>query len=202
MAEAPIARSALAEVYRTGRFGAPRSEGPALTLRERRGLALVHLAGRPGRTGFLEAAADCLGVGLPLAPNTTTRGGDVIVFWLAPTRWLVQSATLAPDALERRVGAGMEGTGAAVNDVSSGRAVVGAAGPALRAVLAKGCPIDLHPRSFPPGACAQTALSGVAVLLHAVAADTFDLHLPRSFAYHVWEWLLRAAEDCGGEIAD
>jgi sarcosine oxidase, subunit gamma len=123
-----------------------------LRLAERRGLTLIHLAGRPERVEFLEAIRGALGVDLPLAPNTSARSGDLTVLWLGPGRWLIESS--GADAGTRLRGAAPPG--AAVTDVSSGRAVIRIAGDVARRTLAAECPLDLHPRSFPPGAAVQT----------------------------------------------
>lgn len=196
MAEVATGRSALEGVLRAGTFGAARPDGPGIVIAERRGLSLLHLAGRPDRPAFLEAAQRALEAALPLRPNTTAAGPDVTVFWLGPTRWLVESATIAPAGLERRLS-----DAGALTDVSGGRTVLRLAGPAVRRTLAKGCPIDLHPRAFPPGAIAQSALEGVAALLHVLPDGyTIDLYVPRSFARHTVEWLLHAAAEAGCRV--
>jgi sarcosine oxidase subunit gamma len=72
-------------------------------------------------------------------------------------------------------------------------------------VLAKGCPLDLHPRAFPPGACAQSLLAKVAVLIHLQDDDrargpSFDVYVARSFAHYLWMWLEDAGREYGVQI--
>ena len=68
----------------------------------------------------------------------------------------------------------------ALTDVSDGLVTFTLAGPSARDVLAKGCPLDLHPRAFTPGSCARSLLAKADVLLHLHADEArraFDLHV-------------------------
>jgi sarcosine oxidase subunit gamma len=85
-----------------------------------------------------------------------------------------------------------------VVDVSDSRAVITLSGPRALDVLAKGCPLDLHPRVFSPGRCAQSLLAKAHVLLHRVDdAPTFEIYVHRSFADYLWTWLEDAAAEYG-----
>jgi len=78
----------------------------------------------------------------------------------------------------------------AVTDVSANRVLFELSGPAARDTLATGCPLDLHPRVFGPGRCAQTLLARTAVIVWQTdAAPTFRLLVRASFADHVRRWL-------------
>jgi sarcosine oxidase subunit gamma len=46
-----------------------------------------------------------------------------------------------------------------VVDVGANRTTLLVSGPAARAVLERGCTLDLHPRSFTAGHCAQTTFA-------------------------------------------
>jgi sarcosine oxidase, subunit gamma len=169
------------------------SSGPALLLAERLGLTLVHLAGSPARASFLEAARSALGVALPLEPNRTACTQELTAFWLAPTRWLIESERLAAADFEDRLREVPAAAGVAIADVSGGRTVIRISGGAARRTLAKHCPIDLHPRVFTPGSMAHTMLEGMAVMLHELPeGDTFDLYVARSYALAAWAWLTQA----------
>ena len=197
----PDRHSPLSAALRPGTFGAQHDGGPGVILAERRGLAHVHLAGRPTGVRFLDAARSALALGLPTKPNTVARSDRYTVFWLAPTRWLVESATVPAPDLEARLRERIDGLGA-VTPATGGRTVVRLTGRAARRLLAKGVPLDLHPSAFPPGTCAQTALAGAAVLLHALPPDgaAVDLYIPRSHALHLVEWLEDAALEFGCRI--
>ncbi|WP_285698235.1 sarcosine oxidase subunit gamma family protein [Actinomadura sp. NBRC 104412] len=78
--------------------------------------------------------------------------GEPYVLWLGPGWYLVvdreggETELLAglPDAVV----------------VSAARTVLELSGPSARDVLSHDCPLDLHPRVFGPGRCAQTRLPG------------------------------------------
>ncbi|MGH6917542.1 MAG: sarcosine oxidase subunit gamma, partial [Geminicoccaceae bacterium] len=92
---------------------------------------------------------------------------------------------------------GITGSGA-VTDVSGGRMAVRLGGADVRALLAKDCPLDLDPRAFRAGTCAQSMLAQVSVLIHALAdGEHFDLYGARSYGLHLWEWLTHAAAEFG-----
>jgi sarcosine oxidase subunit gamma len=59
--------------------------------------------------------------------------------------------------------------------------------------------VDLHPRVFGPGRCAQTLLAKAQVIIHQVNdAPTFHLYVRTSFAWYVAEWLLDAMTEYRG----
>ena len=199
MAKPAERRSALAEVYSPGTYGAATPGGPGVTLIERRGLTLIHLAARAGAASLNDAARKGVGFDLPTAPNTVIGDERVAALWLAPDRWLVVSRREEPDRLEQRLAAAVGPAGAAT-DVSSGRTVVRIDGPNARDLLAKGCPLDLHPRAFTPGRCAQSLIAQVNVLLHAVDESRVDLYVARGFGLYLWEWLTDAAGEFGFRV--
>ena len=203
MPEMPQRRSALFGAYETGTFGAAPKGGPGIQLAERRGLAIIHLAG-PGRNGaFGDAVKGCLGCAAPAIPNTTATAGDHRLLWLAPTRWLVVSTGVGPANLVSGLSAALASLSGAVTDVSSGRTVIRVTGRNARHLMAKGCPLDLHRSRFKPGDCAQSVLGAVNVLLHCTGnGSAIDLYCARGFALSMWEWLTDAAGEFGTRIDD
>jgi len=161
-----------------------------------RSLAQVNLRGDAADPAFRAAVRAALGGDVPVEPNTAAPAADgCAVLWLGPDEWLAV-APEEPAALAARLAQALAGQHAAAIDVSSSRAVIELAGPHARAVLAKGCGLDLHPRSFAAGCCAQTLLARAQVILHQVA-DTpeYRLHVRASFAAYLAEWLLDAARE-------
>jgi sarcosine oxidase subunit gamma len=67
-------------------------------------------------------------------------------------------------------------------------------GPRARDLLAHGCALDLHPRVFGPGRCAQTMLARAQVVL-LPRPDDFLVLVRSSFAAYLSEWLLDAATE-------
>ncbi|MGH6945004.1 MAG: sarcosine oxidase subunit gamma, partial [Geminicoccaceae bacterium] len=90
---------------------------------------------------------------------------------------------------------------AALIDLGHGQTVLRLEGEAARKVLAKLCRVDLHPKVFAPGCVARTPLGPVAVLIHCVEADAFDLYVPRSLARSAALMLIDAGGEFGLEVA-
>jgi heterotetrameric sarcosine oxidase gamma subunit len=146
------------------------------------------VAARAGAMPGLMEAAGRLGFELPAQPRFCDGGGWRAV-WFGPERWLVFGA---PDA-ERQLRAQL-GTWATITDQSDARVLLRVAGWSARDVLAKGLPIDLHPRAFGPGDVALTLAGHVPLAVWQVdATPSFVLAIPRSYARSAADWLGSAA---------
>jgi sarcosine oxidase subunit gamma len=127
------------------------------------------------------AAAPVLG--LPTTPNTWVARGDGRAIWLGPDEWLVTGAA-----------ADLAGADVVV-DVSAQRTTLRLAGEHVRAVLATGCALDLHARTFPPGSAAQTLLGLTGVVLLALDDAEYEVLVRSSYARYLADWLLDAAAE-------
>src|SRR5207244_11871907 len=78
---------------------------------------------------------------------------------------------VAPD-LMGRITRALASRQATVTDLSASRAVIEISGPRARALLEKGSGLDLHPRAFGPGSCAQTLFAKLPVILDQTSAAT------------------------------
>jgi sarcosine oxidase, subunit gamma len=139
-------------------------------------------------------AATAAALGLPRDPNTWSRVDGRDALWLGPDEWLLASedepgADVLRD-LESRIGTRGHH---AVIDVSAGRVVIELTGAARVRLLEAGCGIDLHPRSWRDGMCAQTLLAKIPVLLQEREGATRIFVRP-SFAGYLTAWLARVAE--------
>ncbi len=182
------------EACRCGRFGAPAARA-GIAFCAHTGRTLIDLRGDPRHAEFLASAQSALGCALPVKPNTAVSGPDCNVLWMGPDAWLLVSGRAGKIHELLPIERGF------LTDVSHGRAVFRVGGPRARDLLAKGCSIDLHPRVFRAGHCAQTSLAHVGVLLHLVdAGGEFDLYCARSYAQHLWHWLTEAAAEYGYEV--
>ena len=129
-------------------------------------------------------------------PNSVAGAGGTDVLRLGPHEWLVVSAPGAETALEAELAEALAGLGSVV-DLSANRTAVQVVGPRARDVLAKGCALDLHPRAFGTGRCAQTLLGRAQVVLEQLADEplTYGVLVRSSLAAYVATWLLAAAEE-------
>ena len=158
------------------------ASGDAVALREAPFLAQVDVRAD-------EPAARALG--LPREPNTVRRDGERSTLWLGPDEWLVVGPDGDAAAIERellRAGAGWVST----VDLSANRTAIELSGPRVRDLLAHGCSLDLHPRVFGAGRCAQTMLARAQVILEARGDDAFRVLVRSSFAHYLASWLVDA----------
>lgn len=165
----------------------------AVTFAERAFLAQLDVRVTPDPAAA-DAVAGAIGCGLPLTPGTTAQGPRASVLWLGPDEWLVVGAPGTEGDLSQRLGDALGGGLGTVVDVSANRTVIEVSGPRAREVLEKGCSIDLHPRAFGPGRCAQTLLARAQVILEQTGEEpTYRLFVRPSFSGYLAAWLMDAA---------
>jgi sarcosine oxidase subunit gamma len=172
-----------------------------LAVRELPFTAQLNFRTDPSDSRVAEGVRKALGFVLPKDPNTAASAGGRSALWLGPDEWLIVGGEGEESLLTRVLHTARGETVGSVVDVSANRTVIELSGPAARDVLAHGCLVDLHPRAFGPGRCAQTLLAKAQVIVHQVNdAPTFHLYVRTSFAWYVAEWLLDAmTEYCAEE---
>ncbi|MHA6883959.1 sarcosine oxidase subunit gamma [Ralstonia pseudosolanacearum] len=179
-----------AELLRTWQARAPE----AFMLRERPFLELVNVRGELNDPAFLAAFERVIGCQPPAAPNTVARSAEYDVLWLGPDEWLVRSnGPVRAGVLEATLAQAVQGSYAAAVDVGSGYTVVEISGKRVRDVLTRGCPLDLHPRAFKLGQCAQSHYFKAAIVLIPIGNDTYEIVVRRSFADYFVRIMLDAA---------
>lgn len=173
----------------TGARGVTLTEWPFLTMVNVRVDPASEAADRIGKA---------LGAPLPRQCGDTSTSGPHTVLWLGFDEWLVLSqAEVTAVTAELREALG--GDPGSVVDVSANRTTLELSGPAARQVLEKGCPLDLHPRSFAPGRAVSTTVGPIAVLLWQVDdGPTYRLFPRSSFADYLARWLIDAMSEYRG----
>ena len=178
-----------------------RSDGPAgVVVTEMRSAGLASITARNDRRSALIAAVRAAyGVELPATPRHVLGHGMAFI-WSGPDQWFAHA--------EHAPAAGMEATLAecvrdlaSIVDQSHGRVVLRVTGPHVRAALAKGLAIDLHPRSFQTGHAAATTIAHVGVhLWQRDEAPTYEFAVSRSLALSFWHWLASSSAEFGLEF--
>ncbi|GAB5095498.1 MULTISPECIES: sarcosine oxidase subunit gamma [unclassified Caballeronia] len=170
----------------------------AFRLSERPFLQLVNVRGDTRDAAFVQAVQSVIGCAPPDKPNTTARGNGYDMLWLGPDEWLVRSLTAhdaaRPAPLEAKLRDAFKGAFAAAVDIGSGYTVLEIDGPRTRDVLSRGCPLDLHPKVFGEGQCAQSHYFKASLTLVPLGGDRFELIIRRSFADYFVKIMLDAAE--------
>jgi sarcosine oxidase subunit gamma len=194
-----IRRSALAAVLKYGTFGANVQQA-RVTFAERRPAALLRLSATADDRDFAGVVRSVVGLELPCAPNTVNASDSRALLWLAARQWLLVCDGEQIAVGEQPLQAALDKTGATMVDVSHAYLVVTISGERARDVLAKGVPIDIDPVAFEVGACAQTCLTDMNVLLHARELEAIDLYVGRSYALSLWQWLTLSAAEFGYDV--
>jgi heterotetrameric sarcosine oxidase gamma subunit len=189
-------RSALAGLAEIGRQETP-SGAIGVFVSERTNLTLASVVALRNSSGALARRVhEVFGFEPPPEPRYIGRG-EIAFAWTGPAQWLAIGAGVQGDALVARLRAELSSL-ASISDQTDGRAVIRLRGPDVRSLLAKGLPIDLHPRAFAPGRAAVTVLGQVGLYIWQVDAQpTYDLAVPRSYAAYVWRWIVDAGAQFG-----
>jgi sarcosine oxidase subunit gamma len=190
--ESPLVRFDLA----AGATAAPGSAGVVAV--ERAFLGHLNLRGDPHDARFVAAVRAVLGVAPPITANMVNEAQRNTVYWLGPDEWLVVTPRERRLPVESGLRSALRGLRFALTDISGGQTVVVLRGDPVRDLLAKGCPLDLHPRVFDTGQCAQSHLAKTPILLRPLGGEpSFEIIVRRSFADYFWLWLEDAAAEYG-----
>ncbi|HWV42924.1 sarcosine oxidase subunit gamma [Pseudorhodoplanes sp.] len=178
-----------------GRTGAT-SGAPGLTVTPRHDVSLAYVIGAEGDEKLASRFMTRFKLELPQTPRVVS-GSMLDLVWAGPAQWLAASIRpVMPAELTAELG-----QLAAVTDQTDARAVLKLHGPRVRDVLAKGCPVDLHPRAFRRGDTALTTIGGIGTQIWWADVDeAFHLAVPRSMAGSFWSWLVPSAQEFGVEI--
>lgn len=167
------------------------SGGILLEDRSLRGKFVIH--GQADDPALQAAVLAAFGLALP-AVNKAAEADGRRLAWLGPREWLA----LCPADQETAVAESLRAAGVSHVSVGQGRALISLSGPQSLDLLRKGTSLDVHPRYFGPGDCAQTRLARLAVLLIPRGEPAgYDMVCDRGFAEYLWLWL----KDAAGEFA-
>ena len=196
MVETYQRRSALAHLGLVARAAAGGKPGAGITMSEVAYRTIVNIRGTASNPAFASAVEAATGVALPAAANIVSTGGSRQILWLGPNEWWVTGVDGEADMLVETLREKFVGQHATACDVSESRAVIRLKGSKAREVLMRGVSLDLHPRAFRVGQCAQTGVSRTNALLHLVDdAPTFEVYVLKSFSDYLWRWLETVARD-------
>lgn len=163
---------------------------------------LWNVRGDASDAAFVAHAAASLGLPLPAQPSTSTRSAAAALLWQGPDSWLLVTG---PDATRddyQAVRRTFAAAGGALFDVSAGSLAWAVGGVAAARVLNRCCPLDLHPRAFPAGRCAQSVLGHVNALYYRPDERAwFIVMVARSYAADAWTALRAAAATDGCRVA-
>jgi sarcosine oxidase subunit gamma len=137
--------------------------------------------------------------GLPAGSGAVITRDDTSVLWLGPGEFLAVAPTeahesLGGDLIRALQDALADGEGQVV-DLSANRTTFELTGPQARAVLEKGCSLDLHPRVFKAGTAFSTEIANIPTILWKTGEESFRIFPRASFAEFLGRWLLDAMRE-------
>ncbi|UCH72855.1 MAG: hypothetical protein JSU82_10790 [Rhodospirillales bacterium] len=157
-------------------------------------LGKIILRGDSADKAFRDAVEKAIGIVPPREANSVATGKQHAILWLGPDEWLVVTPADRQRTTEATLRQALAGQHVSVVDTSDARTTIRLHGVRARDVLMKGTPLDLHPREFGSGRCAQTVIARADVLIHQRDdTPTYDIHVLCSFARYLWDWLVDAA---------
>lgn len=139
--------------------------------------------------------------GLPARSGDVHANGDTAVLWLGPAEFLVVAPSeahesLGGDLIQALRAALSDGEGQVV-DLSANRTTFELTGPRARAVLEKGCSLDLHPRVLKTGSALSTEIGNIPAILWKTGDETYRIFPRASFADFLGRWLLDGMREYG-----
>lgn len=158
------------------------------------GLQFVQLFAAGGK-----ASKVCKRLEIGRRPGRATAQQAFTALPLSPGQWLlVADESIHPEGLAAHVAGRIEHRGH-VSEQSDSRVCIRLRGTAARRIMAKGCRLDLHPRSAGEGFCAQTVMAQVGVVVYqSDEVPTYDLLVYSGFARSFWDWISEAAAEFAG----
>ena len=173
-------------------------------------LSMVSLRVDPG-SETASRVGQALGLSLPSAGRVSSvligeidgvlAGEARSVLWLGPDEFLVVGPDGDTADLVALLVEAIGDDAGSVVDVSANRSTLVLSGPNARDLLEKGCTLDLHPRSFTAGRCAQTTFARGQLLIWQTGAEgspsgpVYRLLFRGSFADYFADWLTDAAAE-------
>ncbi len=192
-------RAPLEGLVQPGPLGAATSI-PGLFIEERTDLSLATVIARRGETQSLKrAVAAAYRLDLPDGPRVAGTEG-ISFAGVGVGQWFAAAEGVANKDFISGLHENLRGL-ASIADQSDARVIRHLQGDRVREILAKGVPIDLHPRSFRTGDVATTVVAYIGVQIQQLDdRPTFQLMAFRSFAGSLWSWLTKSAAEFGAEL--
>ncbi|MEJ1961751.1 MAG: sarcosine oxidase subunit gamma family protein [Gammaproteobacteria bacterium] len=138
------------------------------------------------------------GVTLPVEHLRSSTSEQGSALWLGPDEWLVLMPPHAATGFRRRyIADGGAALPCSAVDITHRNVGVRLGGAAAQSVLNAGCPLDLAPAAFPPGACTRTLFGKAEIVLWRLEESQPEFHIEcwRSFLPYLWQRLRTAADE-------
>lgn len=158
----------------------------------------INLRGDINDPIFLKSVQRVLGVRLPSRPNHVSESDELAALWLGPDEWLLLIPSTKKAAIVLQLRDVSDNLFVGVSDITGGQTMINIQGNQAIDLLNKGCSLDLHPREFYPGRCAQTNVGKAMAIIWCISdSPSFNLIVRRSFFDYLGTWLKDAGKEYG-----
>jgi sarcosine oxidase subunit gamma len=172
-----------------------RVDGKPCSLSEIPFVEMLNIRGNAAKPQFANAVAEATGLALPQRANSSSIQGERQLLWLGPDEWLLKQRDGQGSHVEAALRTALQGQHFSLVQVGSGNTTLSLQGPGSAALIARGCPLDLHARVFPAAAVAQSHISRAGLVLHCLEPGAhYELTVRRSFADYLFRWLCAAGD--------
>ena len=145
---------------------------------------------------FFEKISNKFNIILPTIPNTTTKNDKITALWLSQKEWLIVVNPSIDTEEVRSLQNHISDIHALALDVSDRWTAINVSGKKGIDVLSKGTTTDLDNSVFGSGACAQTTLWTVNVIIYQIdEKPTFDIFVDSTMAKFLWQWLEHSSKE-------
>ena len=160
----------------------------------------INLRGK--KREFLTNIGKNLNMILPTEANTSSTSDKLTAIWLSPDEWMIISNELSNkdtnisklnEMLFNRISKTNLG---AVVDITDQFVQLELKGKNIYEIFSSGCPFNFNKFKEKKGSTAQTVLNHIDVILHHKEENTVNLFVRRSFAEHLFSWIV----DCSSRI--
>ena len=125
----------------------------------------------------------------------TIASGRADILCIGPSEWLVTATDSDARVLHRQLEDAFGGSAFRATNISHALVRIEVQGFEVRALLLKGCALDLHPSRFLPGRCARTRFAALPAILRCTGPTNFECVVAFSYRDYLLSWLADAAEE-------
>jgi sarcosine oxidase subunit gamma len=173
-------------------------DGQTIAIADRGLIGQITLRGDLSSKALKAAVRAAVGVEIPAPLRANHNGGEGAV-WMSPDELLLLTSYDEAEIATALMTQTLAKTHHMAVNVSDARAVIALTGPGVAEVLAKGAPLDLSDAAFPVGTARRTHIGGIAVGCWRKAEDDWEIVCFRSFARHLFDWLVESSK-VGSEV--
>lgn len=140
-----------------------------------------------------KAAAEALGVTIPVTPCDAGHADDRAALWLGPDEWLLLVGIEEKAVFQAQLEMALQPFAHSLVDVSHRQIGLSITGANAARALSAGCPLDFYRTAFPVDMVTRTIFMKSEIMIWRRAETHFHVEVARSFAQYLARHLIEAA---------